>query len=179
MVSLIVNLTGPDRPGLVEALSQAIRNAGGNWESSRMARLSGQFAGMVHVVIPDSSLADLEARLQNLEGSEMHISITKVKSQSDATGDDSAGERCQLEVVGQDRIGIVSSITSLLAAAGVNVIEFETDCVDAPISGGRLFKATASLVIPPGLHPDELQSNLESIGSDLMVEVVLSCPVSN
>lgn len=139
-----------------------------------MARLSGQFAGMVHVVIDASALADLEARLSKLGGDGMQISVTTSEPQSE-----DSGNHCQLEVIGQDRSGIVSSISSALASAGVNVIEFETDCVDAPMSGGRLFKAVASLVIPADLEPDELKSKLEDIANDLMVEIDLSCSIEN
>ena len=48
-VSLVLTVIGPDRPGLVEALSQSIASHDGNWLESRMAKLSGQFAGIVRV----------------------------------------------------------------------------------------------------------------------------------
>lgn len=139
-----------------------------------MARLSGQFAGMVHVVIATSSLGDLESRLQSLESDGLQISIIATETEG---GTEDCGNHCRLEVVGQDRSGIVSSISAALANAGVNVIEFETDCVDAPMSGERLFKARASLVIPSDLDPDDLQSKLEDIANDLMVEIDLNCSI--
>lgn len=172
--SLIVSLIGPDRPGLVEQLSREITASGGNWESSRMSRLSGQFAGMVHVVIAPAALEGLESRLKNLENNGMQVSVTTTGTEAQP---ESSGNHCQLEVVGQDRSGIVSSITAALASAGVNVIEFETECIDAPMSGGRLFKTKASLVIPPDLDPDDLQSKLEDIANDLMVEIDLNCSI--
>ncbi|MEO0415151.1 MAG: ACT domain-containing protein, partial [Verrucomicrobiota bacterium] len=50
MKSFFVHVVGTDRPGLVEELSRAVAAAGGNWEESRLARLHGQFAGVVRVV---------------------------------------------------------------------------------------------------------------------------------
>ncbi len=141
-----------------------------------MARLSGQFAGMVHVVIATSSVEDLETRLKSLESDGLQISVTATGTE---TRSGESGNHCRLEVIGQDRSGIVSSITAALASAGVNVIEFETDCVDAAMSGERLFKATASLVIPLDLEPDNLKSKLEDIANDLMVEIDLSCSIGD
>ncbi len=129
---------------------------------------------MVHVVIAPAALEDLEVRLKNLESNGMQVSITATGTETQA---ESSGNHCQLEVIGQDRSGIVSSITAALASSGVNVIEFETDCIDAPMSGGRLFKTKAFLVIPSNLDPDDLQSKLEDIANDLMVEIDLNCSI--
>jgi glycine cleavage system regulatory protein len=49
--SLVLTVIGPDRTGLVEALAERISAAGGNWEASRMAQLSGQFAGILLVTV--------------------------------------------------------------------------------------------------------------------------------
>ena len=61
MASLILTVVGPDRPGLVRALSEAVAARGGSWLESRMARLAGQFAGIVLVEAPESLLDDLRA----------------------------------------------------------------------------------------------------------------------
>ena len=53
MASLILTIVGPDRPGLVRALSEAVAARGGSWLESRMARLAGQFAGIVLVEAPE------------------------------------------------------------------------------------------------------------------------------
>ena len=172
--SFIINLIGQDRPGLVEELSREISEAGGNWESSRMARLAGQFAGMVHVVIPESSADNLKQRLEALNQEGLHVAIAAQGAEDEKTAG-KRGQRCRLEVVGQDRSGIVSAITSVLAEAGVNVIEFDTDCSDAPMSGERLFKATAIISMPGDLDSFDLQEKLEAIANDLMVEIDLNC----
>jgi glycine cleavage system regulatory protein len=59
MASLILTVVGPDRPGLVNALSHAVAARGGNWLESRMSRLGGQFAGIVLVEAPLALLDDL------------------------------------------------------------------------------------------------------------------------
>ncbi len=67
--SLVVTVVGPDRPGIVNQLSDAAQRLGANWEASRMANLAGQFAGMVHFEVPDDradALAKAAHRLAEL-----------------------------------------------------------------------------------------------------------------
>src|SRR3954470_10320156 len=71
MSSLILTVIGSDRPGLVRTLAEAVAAHGGSWLESRMARLAGQFAGIVRVEAPDSLLADLRA----LEGQGLRIVV--------------------------------------------------------------------------------------------------------
>ena len=49
MNSLVLTLIGPDRPGLVERVSDVVASHGGNWLESRMAHLAGQFAGKLDI----------------------------------------------------------------------------------------------------------------------------------
>ncbi len=169
-VSLIVSVIGPDRPGLVEQLSAAVTEAGGNWEGSRLVRLGGQFAGMVQVVLPEGQLNALESQLASLE--EAGLKVTSVHS-GEQTADTADGTAVNLEVVGQDRSGIVSTISKVLAETGVNVIELATDCRDAPMSGERLFHTTAKLGLPSSVDLADLKDRIEEIATDLMVELEL------
>ena len=56
-VSLALTMTGPDKPGLIEALSSTLATHGANWQESRMATLGGQFAGIGLPVYPMTSLS--------------------------------------------------------------------------------------------------------------------------
>ncbi|HMU17750.1 MAG TPA: ACT domain-containing protein, partial [Thauera aminoaromatica] len=49
--SLILTLVGPDRPGLVSAVSACAGAHGANWMESRLTRLAGQFAGVVRLEV--------------------------------------------------------------------------------------------------------------------------------
>jgi glycine cleavage system regulatory protein len=166
--TLIVSVIGPDRPGLIEQLSSVIVAASGNWEGSRMIRLAGQFSGMVQVVIAEESIPAFHEALAVLESAGLQ---TRVHRASDDDTSAATGQALALEVVGQDRQGIVSAISGTLARLGVNVIELATDCSQAPWSGERLFKTNAKLVVPTGLDSDTLREQIESIAPDLMVEV--------
>jgi glycine cleavage system regulatory protein len=79
-----------------------------------------------------------------------------------------------LEIVGQDRPGIVHQIASTLASYGVNVEELETECASAAMSGETLFKAQAKLSIPAVCDSAALGQELEKIAADLIVEISLA-----
>ena len=65
--SLILTIVGPDRPGLVNLISDRVTAHGGNWLESRMANLAGQFAGIVHLHVPQASIEALIVAFQELE----------------------------------------------------------------------------------------------------------------
>ncbi len=166
--TVILSVIGPDRPGLIDRLSSVVATAGGNWEGSRMLRLAGQFAGMVQVVLPEESLPALETALSELDGSGLQ---TRLHLAGIGTAESETGSIFELEVMGQDRQGIVSAIAGTLARLGVNVLELATDCGAAPWSGERLFKTRALLHSPANLGESSLRESVEAIALDLMVEL--------
>ncbi|HRT58350.1 MAG TPA: ACT domain-containing protein [Candidatus Paceibacterota bacterium] len=76
-----------------------------------------------------------------------------------------------LEIVGQDRPGIVREISRVLAAHQVNVEELETECSSAAMSGETLFRARAQLRIPADCDLAVLRQELEKIAADLIAEI--------
>ena len=166
--SLVLTLVGPDRPGLVESVAQLVATHGGNWLESRMARLGGQFAGIVRVEVPGTTEAALRTALTALAARGLAVGVA-VDPAAAAPG--TAGAPAVLELIGQDRPGIVHQVTRVLAAHGVNVEELTTECVSAPMAGGQLFQAKASLLLPPGVDTAAIRRDLERIAADLMVDL--------
>ena len=138
MKSLILTFIAADRPGLVDSLSEAVTAVGGNWLESRMARLSGKFAGIVRVDIPDEGEAAFKAALSGLESQGFTVTV-----EAAATTPTPDGPVLQLELLGPDHPGIVHDITHCLAEHGASVEEMETGLQRAPMGGDMLFKATA------------------------------------
>ena len=162
MASLILTVLGPDRPGLVRALSEAVAARGGSWLESRMARLAGQFAGIVMVEAPETLIADLHA----LESEGLRISV-----QSGAAGLVASGERLTLEVVGHDRPGIVRDVAQVLAGCGVNIEELTTGVDSGSFSGEAMFRAQAQVRAPHAEAVEAMRSGLEALGNELMVDI--------
>jgi glycine cleavage system regulatory protein len=167
--SLVLTVIGPDQPGLVEALSQTVAAHDGSWEASRMARLAGRFAGILEVRVPEDRTAALFKALHGLEARGLRVVV------EDATRDapDDSHRALRLELIGQDRPGIIREVSSALASAGVNVVELRSGCHSAPMSGEMLFDASALLHLPAGRSVEALREKLEKIAGDLMVDITL------
>jgi glycine cleavage system regulatory protein len=164
-IPLVMTLIGPDRTGLVESVARAVAGHGGNWLESRMCRLGGEFAGILRIEIPSEKKSSLLAALQKIPG------LNVVVQPDPKPVSTEPGRQTKLEIVGSDRPGIVREITGALARAGVNVEEFSSEVVSAPMSGETLFKASARLQLPDRCDLAALKKDLEKIAADLFVDV--------
>ena len=165
MASLILTVIGPDRPGLVRALAEAVAAHGGSWLESRMTRLAGQFAGIVLVEAPESLLNDLRP----LESKGLRIVVHNATANTAIAP--ATAPRLALEVVGNDRPGIVRDVARVLANSGVNIEELTTSIASASFSGETLFRATALLRPPNTAAIDAVRQALEQLGNELMVDI--------
>jgi glycine cleavage system regulatory protein len=167
--SLVVTTIGPDRPGLVNLLSNAAQAVGANWTASRMAHLSGQFAGIVEFEVDDARADALEAALRNLASSGLHVVIARTRTEPQRN----PRQQARLELVGHDRPGIVRELSGALTALGVNIEELETHVTSAAMAGGNLFKMRALLAVPDGVTTHALRASLEALANEMMIDLEL------
>jgi glycine cleavage system regulatory protein len=165
-LSLILTVIADDRPGLVGELSAAVSAHRGNWLESSLAQLAGKFAGIVRVEVGESDAVALEAAVGRLP----NLAVTVTRAAGTSAG---PGRRLTLELVGNDRIGIVREVAAVLAKHAVNVEKLVTRTESGPMSSGTLFRAEALLTAPPALDTRTLKADLEAISNDLMVEFSL------
>lgn len=164
---LVMTVIGRDRTGLVESLAGFIADNQGNWLESRMCRLGGAFAGILRVQVPKENERELIRALQALHSD----GLTVIVHPDEPVAAIGPIQNASLSVIGHDRPGIVYQISAALAKQNVNVEELESECYSAPMSGDRTFKATARLQIPGSCAVADLRKDLESIGSELMVDI--------
>jgi glycine cleavage system regulatory protein len=165
--SLVMTIIGPDRPGLVDLVAGIVADHGGNWLESRMSHLGGHFAGILRIQAPGEKAAALTQALGELQTQGLTIVVHPDRPEAPARAPITAS----LEIMGQDRPGIVRQISRALAAFGVNVEELHTECVSAPMSGESMFKAAAKLHLPAERDAGELRKALERIAADLLVDI--------
>lgn len=164
---LVLTVIGSDRPGLVDRLSAAIAGADGSWQKSRMARLSGHFAGIVEVAVEPDRRDALVQALKALPDLSVEVTETTFAPAPNAV------RIARLAFIGGDRPGLVQAISRVLAKAGANVDDLETHTFPSPMSGVPLFEAEAEVHLPDGLGVAELRAELETVARDLMVDVQL------
>jgi glycine cleavage system regulatory protein len=168
--SIVLTIVCEDRPGIVECLSNVLEAHDGNWTESSMLSLAGQFAGILLARVPSGEVDALVQELQGLESQGMHI----VAQRSAGVKSNDVVREFTLELVGQDRPGIVHDITSILNQHQINVLELDTECQSASMSGEKLFLANARLLIPASASVDALRQELEDLANELMVDINLN-----
>lgn len=166
--NLIMTVLGADRTGLVRSLSDTVASHGGNWLESRMARLAGQFAGIVRIECPTSAVESLLAELQSpgIPG----LTVQAVREQAVETTERRTAE---VDVVGNDRPGIVRELSAAITMAGGNVEELTTGLESAPMSGQPMFRAHGVISVPGEIDTAAFIESIESLGGDLTVDLSL------
>ena len=164
--SLVLTVIGADRPGLVGAISGVLGEYGANWEASHMARLGGRFAGILQVAVDASKATALTEALSKLGPAGLKVIVEDSGDAPEPTG-----QSYWIELVGNDQPNIVRDISQALAERNVAVMELNSECYDAPVSGGKLFKMQASIRCPEDVPRAELRDRLEDLANSLMVDI--------
>lgn len=168
LATLVMTVIGADRPGLVQMVATRVADYGGNWLESRMCRLGGQFAGILRVEVAKERRDELVNALRTLEVDGLRVII---HAEGAAGPDGVAGSLVHVEIVGHDRPGILRSVSGVFASHGLNVEELASERVSAPMGGGTLFQARATVSVPSSVKISAVRADLEKIAADLMVDV--------
>jgi glycine cleavage system transcriptional repressor len=166
---LVLTAVGPDRPGLVRAISSVVLGAGASVEDSRMAILGGEFALIVLVSGAEVAVARVERELVGLEA-ELGLRFLFKRTKPEARR---AVNHHVLHVSGVDRPGIVHAVTDLLAKRTVNVASLESSLTFAADSGTPLFVLEAELQVPSEVTLAELERELAELAEDENLDLSL------
>ncbi len=124
----MLTLTGADRPGIVAKVTQALYEQGMTLGEASMLRLGGNFTIMMmvyggleaealkEVLVPVTSSLGLSLHLDEMEGG-LHRHLVP---------------NIMVRVSGADRAGIVARVTGVLADAGFNILDLESDVAGTP-----------------------------------------------
>jgi glycine cleavage system regulatory protein len=170
--NLVMTVIGPDRPGLVQQVAQRVADHGGNWLESRMAHLGGQFAGILRVEVDTARADELTSALKALGNEGLQVVLHR-EGASDAAV---PAVVATIDLVGQDRPGILRAVSGVFAAHAVNVEELSSERVSAPMGGGTLFQAKAKVSAPTRETLSGVRGDLEKIAADLVIDLTVEAP---
>lgn len=158
---LVITATGPDRPGLVDALSKALFEAGANLADSRMVNLRGRFAFMALVEI-DAAAAETIAAKASAVGEAIGLKVSIA-----AEGDDEAaptqGLPCRLRAYALDQPGIAHRIAHLLGGHRINIEELQTRLQPGPYEGRPQFSIELRMTVPADVSMKQLREELTAL----------------
>ncbi len=164
MQSLVISIMGKDKPGLVDALAKCVYKHQGNWQGSSFAHMAGMFTGFVEVHVADEQKQSLIDALDAL-------SDLSVQSVAVTNGEPTNTTKLTVDVMGNDKTGIVQELTSVLNQFNLNILTFSSHCESAPNWGNLIFKAKAEIAVPENFDDDALQDALEALANDLVVDI--------
>lgn len=120
MTTYAVTAVGPDGPGEVAALAEALAALGANLEDASMTRLRGHFA-MTLVASVGASDEQVQAALAPVAASTgLHVSVWPL----DADAPPPVGDRpWRVTLHGADRPGLVAGVARELASMGANITD--------------------------------------------------------
>ncbi|ROT28053.1 glycine cleavage system protein R [Micromonospora sp. HM5-17] len=162
MNELAITVIGPDRPGIVADVAEALARVGANLTDSTMTRLRGHFAMTLICAGPSADQAEAALAPVVADGP-LVATVRQVGAEAVRT---SVGEPYLMAVHGADRLGIVAALTRVLAEAGGNITDLSTRLT------GQLYVLLAEVELPPGAA-DGLAERLSAVAASLDVEVSL------
>lgn len=163
MKHLVISFICLDRPGLVNTLSNIVKQHHGNWQSSSMHNLSGFFAGILEIAVAKQNTEALIAEVKAIEGINAQVAIASAESLHE-------NETIVLELTANDRAGIVQDITASIHQQNGNLLKLVSRQDNAPHSGQLMFKAKATVSVEIN-DIDNLVAALENLADDLMVDI--------
>lgn len=164
---LSVTAIGADRPGIVAAVAEVLVEHACNIEDSRMAILGGHFSMML--VVAPGDRTDPAALERDLRAAGEALGLTlDVRTIEDLASAAPLGSPHVLSVYGSDRPGIVHDVSSLLAKAGVNIVDLRTQVAghDPPV-----YLMLMDLEVPG--DPAGLEQRLKELAAERGIDVSL------
>ncbi len=160
---------GPDRPGMVAAITGVLMGHGGNLEDTSMTILQGHFAMMLVVGMPEGESPPVLEEALSREVSSLGLTVMVRPLEEDGAAlDDVPGSNWSVSVHGSDRPGIVHRITRLLADHGANIVDLSTRVTGVPPD--LVYVMLFDITLGADADVDLLQAELATLGEELAVE---------
>lgn len=168
--SLVISALGNDKSGIVNELSKAILDQGGNITESRMTVLGGEFVMMLLIKGNQKCIDNI---LSKLEKTGENLNLTLIAKETETQ--ESALKRLpyQITVVSMDHPGIVHNISDFLSSHGLNIEEIDTKTYPAAHTGTPMFSLEMTISIPVDSSVRSLRDEFITFCDDLNLDVSL------
>ena len=162
----ITTITGPDSPGIIKSLAETTRGIGGEWETSKVMKLGGQFAALMKVLVAEESASALKEALEK-QFPQLVFTHAEV-----ATAEVQATKTINLEIDCKDRPGLTKDINNILANLDLVVENMEFNRVHVSSIGEAMFNARLALAVAESVNGEAVAEEIESLSDDVRVSVI-------
>jgi glycine cleavage system regulatory protein len=164
--NFITTVYGPVVPGIIKVLAQATRSLGGEWLTSKIIKLEGQFAAIMNVIVEEEQENALKSTLeQRFPGlcfvySPVNPSLGRVTKTINFVVD------CI------DRPGLTGDLSSILANLDIGVEDMECKRFIMDGIGDTVFSARLTLSVPLDADSEIIAEEIETLSEDVRVNIL-------
>jgi glycine cleavage system transcriptional repressor len=155
----VISAVGEDRPGIVNDLTELIKELELNIDDSRMTVLGGEFAVLMSVAGEAEAISALEPRLTALcqELGLAHL-FRPTTERSAAT----RGLPYRVRVTAMDHPGIVQPIAGFFSARQINIEDLHTQLQHAAHTGTPIFNLEMKIYLPAASEAHTLAADFDA-----------------
>ena len=166
--NLVLTVTGPDLPGMEEALTQAVSRHKAHWLSSRMAHMAGRFASILFISVAPDQLDGLTEDLSALKGDGIQVQFESVNHVNAIPHPES---HLLMNLIADDAPELIMDVSRLLVEQHIRISELHTDTLPAPYTGEHLQTIQAHLRAPAGTDVEQVRERIEALSPELMLDL--------
>lgn len=168
--NLVITALGNDKPGIVNELSKAILDHGGNITESRMMVLGGEFAIMLLITGNQENIDNVNAAIDSIGKA---LKLTLIAKETQPQEKSIKRLPYQVTVVSMDHPGIVHNISDFLLSHNLNIEEIETTTYPAAHTGTPMFSLKMTISIPADSSVRSLRDEFITFCDDLNLDASL------
>jgi glycine cleavage system transcriptional repressor len=170
MSKVIISVLGPDRPGIIAAVTRILFQQDCNIENVSQTILQSEFSGIFIAAIPNQiTIKDLSEHLNNgLTALSLHVHVKHLETRkNDVPMVES--EPFVITTIGPDRKGLVAGITEIIARYSANVTNLEAIFKggDDPTKNIMIYEVD----VPKNIDQQQFHRELRKKAKDLKLEI--------
>ncbi|MBU1567907.1 MAG: transcriptional regulator [Proteobacteria bacterium] len=163
--NFITTVYGPVIPGIIKVLAQATRSLGGEWLTSKIVKLDGQFAAIMNVVVEEMQEKALKSTLERRFPNLHFVYAPPNTSPRGAT------KTISLVVDCIDRPGLTGDLSSILTNLDIGVEDMECKRFAMDGIGDTVFSARLTLSVPIDADIEIIAEEIETLSEDVRVNI--------
>ena len=171
MDKAVISILGPDRPGIIAAVTRILFEQDCNIENVSQTILQSEFSGIfIAAVPPEVDLQTLHGHLYDgLNPLNLHVTVKPLEASAGSGFDVLNSEPFVITTKGPDRKGLVAAITEIIARYGANVTNLQA------IFKGGIDPADNIMIyevdIPNEIDAQALYGDLRSKAAELSLDI--------
>lgn len=164
--NFITTVYGPVIPGIIKVLAQATRSFGGEWLTSKIVKLDGQFAAIMSVVVEEEQAKALKSSLE-----EKFPSLCFVYAPPNTTPR-GATKTINLVIECIDRPGLTGDLSGILTNLDIGVEDMECKRFVMDGIADTVFSARLTLSVPLNADSRIIAEEIETLSEDVRVNIL-------